>query len=672
MTDSPDTFHRFTRDERCPACHGYGDAGSAERCTGGVWADKPGRYLCSNVASDRETHRGGLWWHSAESGEAPDVSRMAASKATAQADGPKPGHAQATYDYATADGDHAFYVQRFDHPTRGKQFRPVHYDERGHPRFGLPEAFTPETAPLYRAPELASGIAHGEPIYLLEGEKDVETFYSLRPGPGVVATSRAFGAPVSGMPAAQAEQLRGAAEVRIVADRDDAGRAYALATSGALARLGVPATVVEAAVNKPGADFSDHVEMLLSGAEALDFALALERLQPLAGDRPASKTAEDAVHEFRALVKASADRMRHYLDEAPKPVEWIFERFAPAGVEGAIVGAGGSGKGTLSVSAGLHLAVGEDFGPLKVPKPRGVVFVSVEDSDEELHRRIAAAIDFHFGDRPDLEDLRERIARNVRPVAARGVGVALSPAFVDALAQELDLEDPGLIVFDPLSRLSGPDVDLNSQGGAGALLAQVGRLSQRTRATVAFVHHISKAAARGGLALDVTAATGSQQLVDLARFAVNLAPMTDARARDLGLDPAKHWTEVRQTKSNAEPWPSDRPLALELAPHYGVAVADLVEATAPEPRFAETVFDVIETLQRTTDGPIRKEAIDEACRERGLSKRDAEAGRRELRRLRAIAESRADGFTVAPNGRAVLDAFLRGEAGGKAEDYAPM
>jgi hypothetical protein len=100
----------------------------------------------------------------------------------------------------------------------------------------------------YRLPELVAAVARGEPVYVCEGEKDVEAIRRA----GAAATCNPHGAgkwrPEYG------EHLRGA-DVRIVADRDEEGRAHARRVEAEVAGLAGSVTVLEPAEGK---DVSDH------------------------------------------------------------------------------------------------------------------------------------------------------------------------------------------------------------------------------------------------------------------------------------------------------------------------------------------------------------------------------------------------------------------------------
>lgn len=98
---------------------------------------------------------------------------------------------------------------------RHKQFRQVFISPLGRRvKQKPPHEFR---AVLYRLPQILEAIDTGQTVWLLEGEKDVDTAEQL----GLVATTNAQGG--RSFPPECAEIFHGGVTVRIVLDRDDAG-----------------------------------------------------------------------------------------------------------------------------------------------------------------------------------------------------------------------------------------------------------------------------------------------------------------------------------------------------------------------------------------------------------------------------------------------------------------
>lgn len=161
-------------------------------------------------------------------------------------------HVVKAYPYVDAAGNLVEEVLREECeacPTKHKQFRQLFVVD-GSRRRRKPEGFQPV---LFRMPQVVQAITEGTSVWLLEGEKDVETAEGL----GLVATTNAQG---SGSFPPELAEVFTDADVRIVLDRDDAGWTRGVALYellqplAAQVRLYLPATVEEKS------DFTDHVE----------------------------------------------------------------------------------------------------------------------------------------------------------------------------------------------------------------------------------------------------------------------------------------------------------------------------------------------------------------------------------------------------------------------------
>ncbi|WP_433603734.1 hypothetical protein ACQPXH_33080 (plasmid) [Nocardia sp. CA-135953] len=141
---------------------------------------------------------------------------------------------------------------------------------------------------LYHLPAVRDAVAEGETIWLVEGEKDADRAQAA----GLVATCNAMGA--GSFKPEHAHQLRGAAQVVIVADKDEPGYRHAARVSQLLQGRVGELIVVEAATGK---DLSDHVncghgleldEFVRVDASVLSAALA----GPAGGHIPAPQSYE--------------------------------------------------------------------------------------------------------------------------------------------------------------------------------------------------------------------------------------------------------------------------------------------------------------------------------------------------------------------------------------------
>jgi hypothetical protein len=151
---------------------------------------------------------------------------------------------------------------------------------------------------LYHLPKVLDAIAREEPIYVVEGEKDVHAIEAA----GAVATTNPMGAGKWHDDHAQA--LRGATDVRVVADKDAPGAKHALEVAASLERLSVPVRVLSP---KEGRDAADH---LAAGHALEDFVPFVgAELMPVAPDDPAvaERVRRLDIDEMARTVRAERD-----------------------------------------------------------------------------------------------------------------------------------------------------------------------------------------------------------------------------------------------------------------------------------------------------------------------------------------------------------------------------
>jgi 5S rRNA maturation endonuclease (ribonuclease M5) len=149
----------------------------------------------------------------------------------------------ATYDYADAMGELLFQVVRYD-PKDFRQRRP---DGRGGWMWKLGNT----RRVLYRLPEVIAAVAAGQQVWIVEGERDADSLARC----GYCATTNAQGAG-KWHKVPDASTILAGADVVIVADADEPGRAHARDVAASLVETAMAITVVEPAKGK---DISDHL-----------------------------------------------------------------------------------------------------------------------------------------------------------------------------------------------------------------------------------------------------------------------------------------------------------------------------------------------------------------------------------------------------------------------------
>lgn len=356
----------------------------------------------------------------------------------------------ATYDYRDIRGQLIYQVlrmkpktfrQRRPHPKREGQWV---WSMKAHPESGLRE----QPTVLYRIPELAAALTAEDPIFLCEGERDVEALMAA----DQVATCNTGGAgkwrselaaPFSG--------FRGT--VRIIQDRDPPGEDHARAIFESLSGvLHQDATlmIVEAASGK---DAADHLGLGKTVADFVQVWPLPENLLEVDPKRFKQIMLEKALESPRTVLDyTSHEAYKH----RQRPIFYggLANLEPPLIWQGCVVvsGAPSAGKSYLSIATGVDAAAsGWD-----------VFYLSCEMSQETIRDRAARAVASTGVEGRDI--IQDRTARSAIAERARqvrlpdrfmivdvGIGVTIQ-AIIEFLAGYVT-ERPSLVILDSISSL---------------------------------------------------------------------------------------------------------------------------------------------------------------------------------------------------------------------------
>lgn len=151
------------------------------------------------------------------------------------------GEAVAVYDYTDEAGTLLFQVLR----TADKKFAQRRPDPAS--RTGWRWKLNGVRRVPYRLPQLVEAAQRGETIWVAEGEKDVQALVRA----GVTATCNPGGA---GKWRAEYDHYFAGADVKVIRDKDDAGRKHALHVAEGLRQAGATVQIIEALEGKDAAD----------------------------------------------------------------------------------------------------------------------------------------------------------------------------------------------------------------------------------------------------------------------------------------------------------------------------------------------------------------------------------------------------------------------------------
>lgn len=382
---------------------------------------------------------------------------------------------QAIYTYHDASGYTLFQVVRSIGDKRFFQRRP-HPSDPGkwiNDMKGVDKV-------IYRLPEVMKAIMGGLPIYVVEGEKDVETLRAH----GLAATCNPGGA--GKWEDRYSEALRNATII-LLPDNDAAGRKHADLVTTRLQGYVQRLHRIELPDLPERGDVTDW----------LDAGHTIEDLQALTATKAPSITAPHMV-------------VVSFEDVADEHIEWLWQPYIPLGKLTIVEGDPGLGKTffllavatALSCGTGLPASNGQIMGG--VTDPRTTLYLTAEDG---------------YGD--TLKPRATKMQANLRYLKAvygwtadEQVTHPFSLDHLTLLEEAIRDFQASLVILDPLSAFLGAQVDMHRANEVRPLLMQLGHMAARQRCAVVVVRHWNKnvggkATYRGQGSIDFTAAARS-------------------------------------------------------------------------------------------------------------------------------------------------------------------
>jgi hypothetical protein len=433
-----------------------------------------------------------------------------------------------TYDYVDAAG--VLQFQQVRHEPKAFSIRSRDASGAWHPGMNGGRKV------LYRLPDLIAA-HHARLVWILEGEKDVETLANLCH----LATCNPFGAGKWSSVGDDARRVLSGRCVRVIADRDDVGRQHARDVAASL-RGAVQSVVVLECTR--GKDVTEHLSnggtLDVGAADGLlpmqdtpasprvDTQPATPRVElevpdddarepdgdvddpspasPGTSSKPDGATPAPSKPESRAtLTIVSAAEMAKPLP----PIPWLVHglRIAP-GAPTLVAGYGFSGKTVFVQSLALAVAWGRSV--LGFPARKGrVLHLDYEQGSRvtfERYQRLSHACGL------DLAGLASLEASILPPT------IEVRAKAVDVLSQAAD--GRALVIVDSW-RPAHPGVDENSSE-VRATLDVFGEVSERTGCAFVLIHHSRKPDkdSKGGAKMAVRGSSGffdgSQCVITLA------------------------------------------------------------------------------------------------------------------------------------------------------------
>jgi hypothetical protein len=220
---------------------------------------------------------------------------------------------------------------------------------------------------------------------------------------------------------------------------------------------------------------------------------------------------------------------------------------------------GGTGKSSLAIGIVVSLVVAQKLLDEKIwGAGLKTLYVNGEDSALEMRRRFWGFCRRHGLTEQDIgnllllgaDDWRAHKLSFLRTEKSNSVIDEIAVGFLESLLKELR---PDLVVLDPLiSFCAGGNV--NDNAVMALVMRALKRLANKFDCAILILHHTRK----GGEPGSAEAISGASSIVNLARRAIMVVPMTKEEAAAFGIFPSEYrsYFKVVSAKSNLAP-PSD-------------------------------------------------------------------------------------------------------------------
>ena len=406
---------------------------------------------------------------------------------------------EAIYPYVDANGK-PFEVVR----TQPKGF----YQRRPDGNGGYITNLKGITTTLYRQDKLGQAVDNNEPVYLVEGEKDVDRLLSL----GLVATTNPMGA--GKWRDSYSQALKGA-DLVIIPDNDQPGRDHAAEVARSC--HGIAKRVRVLGLPSECKDVSDWLD---NGGD-------IEQLKQLAHDCTDYEPSDNGV------------KLRRMSDVKAEVVSWLWPPYIPKGKVTLLEGDPGVGKSWVSLAVATAVSLGKGLPGMETTEPGQVLLASAEDG---------------LGDtiRPRLDAL----GADVQRVSGIDEALTLDNAGFTRLESSIAKEKPTLLIIDPLVAYLGAAVDINRANETRSVMARLAKIAETHQLAILAVRHLTKGGAakpiyRGLGSIDFTASCRSVILAGcapenpqnrgLVHIKSNLAPLGASIGYELR-DGGFYWT----------------------------------------------------------------------------------------------------------------------------------
>ncbi|XWN32165.1 MAG: bifunctional DNA primase/polymerase [Devosia sp.] len=287
---------------------------------------------------------------------------------------------------------------------------------------------------------------------------------------------------------------------------------------------------------------------------------------------------------------------------------FLYGRLLQRGKVTVTVAPGGVGKSALTgATEALAMTTGRKLLHDDVGAPLRVWVWNLEEDQDELNRRLEAAC-VHYGIEGEVDGLfvDNGFDMPCRMASADRNGVNIVRPLTDAIVAEVKRLKVDVLVIDPF--VSTHFVNENDNGQIDVVAKEWARVANEAGCAVHLVHHTTK---MRGLEVTAESSRGAIALVNAARVARALNPMTEDEAKSYGIKDGWRYFRATDGKANYAP----RSDASQWFAHVSVHLpnGDNVGVVAPYelPNMADgvTVDHLDEVVRRAGEGTYREHEL---------------------------------------------------------------
>jgi hypothetical protein len=227
------------------------------------------------------------------------------------------------------------------------------------------------------------------------------------------------------------------------------------------------------------------------------------------------------------------------------PRQWLLGTTFCRRFLSSLLSPGGTGKTALRIAQAMSLAAGRSLTGEYVHQRCRVLYVTLEDSMDELRRRVRACR-IHHG--VDAAELSERMYLWAPP---RGCKIAERPAYANGIVSgtlEAQLRSVivekgiDLVTIDPFVKSYGGDIDENSNSAIDAVCDIITQLAIELYFAADVTHHDSKGTRIAG---DIDRGRGATAFRDAGRLGQSLTTMSAEEAKKFDISERDRRSLVR-------------------------------------------------------------------------------------------------------------------------------